>query len=109
MDDALLEMSDTKSDSLLINEECGIILQRQLKSDDPQKISAACVTLGDLKRIGNYSIVKWYGRLFYCLLDVLQSIVDVMTLYSDNLLVVRGALFALNKLVYAIDSSSKIV
>ena len=58
MDDALLEMSDTKSDSLLINEECGIILQRQLKSDDPQKISAACVTLGDLKRIGNYSIVK---------------------------------------------------
>lgn len=52
MDDALLEMSDTKSDSLLINEECGVILMRQLKSEDPQKISAACVTLGDLKRIG---------------------------------------------------------
>jgi hypothetical protein len=91
MDDALLEMSDTKSDSLLINEECGVILMRQLKSEDPQKISAACVTLGDLKRI-----------------DALQSIVDVMSSYIDNLLVVRGALFALNKLVYAIDSSGEI-
>lgn len=39
------------------------------------------------------------------LIDALQSIVDVMSSYIDNLLVVRGALFALNKLVYAIDSS----
>lgn len=105
MDDALLEMSDTKSDSLLINEECGVILMRQLKSEDPQKISAACVTLGDLKRIGtsHYHIIVLL--LIYRLTDALQSIVEVMSTYIDNLLVVRGALFALNKLVYAIDSS----